>query len=177
MLFPYFGFLVVANSMNLETNTRTITLQEIPMQNNLSTQRISLVSQFRLLWVGSNRSDFEQFQNLMSRPPYKSKLIGMDLAYSADETEAVQLVQSAVKVILVVSNVIGKTFIQNIEGGLEKCRNILGAVCYCYNVQDNTKFFEKYSLVKHVVNDKNILIEKCFDLRKEAFKNAGSEEK
>jgi len=30
LLFPYFGFLVVSNSRNEDTNTRTVTLQEIP---------------------------------------------------------------------------------------------------------------------------------------------------
>jgi hypothetical protein len=81
-----------------------------------------------------------------------------------------ELVQSSVKVILVVSNIIGKQFIQNIENGLEKCDNIKGAVCYCFKREDNIKFFEKYPLVKHVENDKNILIDRIFELRKEAFR-------
>jgi hypothetical protein len=31
LLFPYFGFLVVSNQRDESTNTRTVTLQEIPM--------------------------------------------------------------------------------------------------------------------------------------------------
>ena len=106
----------------------------------------------------------------MTSPPYKSKLIGLNLSYASNEEEVMRLVQSSVKVILVVSNVIGKLFIQNIENGLEKCNNIYGAVCYCFKREDNIKFFEKYSLVKHVENDKNVLIERIFKLREDAFK-------
>jgi hypothetical protein len=58
LLFPYFGFLVVSNTKDEEQNIRTVTLQEIPMQDNLSTKKIDVVSRFRLIWVGSNVTDF-----------------------------------------------------------------------------------------------------------------------
>ena len=87
------------------------------------------------------------------------------LKYANNAEETIKLIQSAVRVILIVSTAVGKNFIMTYYNGLKTFDNVKYIFAYCENVKGNEEFYGKLKQnpIEKVHNSATALLKDLLD--------------
>ena len=91
----------------------------------------------RVLFVASTQDFFNQYG------PKIKKNKPLDTQYANTEEDALEYINSATKVILIVSDYVGKCLAQSLYCGVQTFNHIFGIINYSSNLEADSKFFKQ----------------------------------
>ena len=124
------------------------------------------ISEISLIWCDNNAATF---QNVVENGAILKKFDGLvDFHFCQDSEKCHELIQRSTKAVLVVSGQKGSEIVKQIDGGLQKVKNVVGVIIYCQNIKTHLNWSSDYMVVTKVCND----IRECMEEAKALIKIA-----
>ena len=125
------------------------------------------ISHVSLIWLDRTSADSvnKDYQKLLNKK--FSDEIGMSICESVDK--AIQLINSSISSVMVVSGADGAIIVPMIKGYLKQIKNVCSVVVFCTNTEAHSKWASLYpDLIKLVSNDIKEVVEKVEELVSQA---------
>ena len=92
----------------------------------------------------------------------------VDIQFSNNEVEALELINTATKVILVVCDVVGKSLVYTLYSGLAPLKHIQGVINYCSNISKAQEFFKGLKTEIFITDKAMFVSTKCLEIKAKA---------